>query len=92
MVINRVGPLSSAKVVGLLYAIIGLVFGAIISLVAAMGTFGHSGGAAGPFFGIAAVVFAPVAYRITGFVMTLIMAALYNALANLVGGVEIDLR
>ena len=33
MVINRVGPLSSAKVVGLLYAIIGLVFGAIISLL-----------------------------------------------------------
>ena len=92
MVINRVGPLSSAKVVGLLYAIIGLVFGAIISLVAAMGTFGHSGGAAGPFFEIAAVVFAPVAYGIMGFVMTLIMAALYNALANLVGGVEIDLR
>jgi hypothetical protein len=37
-------------------------------------------------------VFAPVAYGIMGFVMTLIMAALYNALANLVGGVEIDLR
>jgi len=92
MVINRVGPLSSAKVVGLLYAIIGLVFGAIISLVAAMGTFGHGGGAAGPFFGLATDVFAPLAYGITGLVMTLIMAALYNALANLVGGVEIDLR
>ena len=48
--------------------------------------------AAGPFFGIAAVVFLPVTYGVMGFVMTLIMAALYNALAKLVGGVEIDLR
>jgi hypothetical protein len=91
MVINRVGPLSSAKVVGLLYTILGLAMGALLSLVAAVGGFGH-GGPAGPFFGIAAVVFLPVAYGVMGFVMTLVMAGLYNALAKLVGGVEIDLR
>jgi len=91
MVINRVGPLSSAKVVGLLYTILGLAMGALLSLVAAVGGFGH-GGPAGPFFGIAAVVFLPVAYGVMGFVMTLIMAGLYNALAKLVGGVEIDIR
>jgi hypothetical protein len=93
MVINRVGPLSSAKVVGLLYAILGLAAGAIISLVAAVGGFGHGGaGPAGPFFGIAAVVFVPVLYGIAGLVMTLIITGLYNGLAKLVGGVEIDLR
>ena len=92
MVINRIGPLSSAKVVGLLYAILGLVFGAALSLIAAMGGFGHGGGSGGPFFGVAAVVFAPVAYGLMGFVTTLIIAALYNGLAKLVGGVEIDLR
>ena len=37
MVINRVGPLSSAKVVGLLYAILGLALGAIISLISRRG-------------------------------------------------------
>jgi hypothetical protein len=91
MVINRVGPLSSAKVVGLLYAILGLAMGALFSLVAALGGFGH-GGPTGAFFGVTAVVFLPVTYGVMGFVMTLIMAALYNALAKLVGGVEIDLR
>jgi hypothetical protein len=35
-------------------------------------------------------VFLPITYGIMGFVMTLIMAALYNGLAKLVGGVEID--
>ena len=89
MVINRVGPLSSAKVVGLLYAILGLAMGAIISLISASGGFAQAGPAV-PFFGIAAVVFIPIVYGVMGFVMTLILAALYNGLAKLVGGVEID--
>ena len=93
MVINRVGPLSSAKVVGLLYAILGLAMGAIISFISAVGGFGHRDpGPVGAFFGIAAVVFVPVVYGIMGFLITLIIAALYNVLAKLVGGVEIDLR
>jgi hypothetical protein len=91
MVINRVGPLSSAKVVGLLYAILGLAMGAIVSLISASGAFAQASGAASPLFGIAAVVFIPIVYGVMGFVMTLILAALYNGLAKLVGGVEIDI-
>lgn len=92
MVINRVGPLSAAKVVGLLYTIVGLLMGAIVSLVSTLGSFGPGRGDAGPLFGAAAIVFFPVAYGVVGFLMTLVMAWLYNALARLVGGVEIDLR
>jgi hypothetical protein len=92
MVINRVGPLSCAKVVGLLYAILGLVFGAIVSLVSALGGFVARADTGAPLFGIAAVVFFPVAYGAAGFLMALIMAWLYNGLAGLVGGVEIDVR
>jgi hypothetical protein len=92
MVINRVGPLSAAKVVGLLYAILGLAVGAIVSLVSALGGFSRGRGDVGPLFGAAAVVFFPVAYGILGFLMTLIITWLYNGLARLVGGVEVDLR
>ena len=38
MVIRRVGPLSCAKVAGLLYLILGFVFGAFISLFALGGS------------------------------------------------------
>jgi hypothetical protein len=93
MVIHRVGPLSCAKVVGLLYAILGLVAGAIFSLVSALGGFAHGRpDAAGPLFGVAAVVVFPVLYGLMGFLMSLILVWLYNGLARLVGGVEIDLR
>lgn len=37
-------------------------------------------------------MFVPLVYGIMGFLVTLIIAGLYNALAKLVGGVEIDLR
>jgi hypothetical protein len=93
MVINRVGPLSSAKIVGLLYAILGVAVGGIFSLVAAIGASepGLPAGVA-QLFGVAAVVVLPILYGGMGFVVTLVLAWLYNGLAQLVGGVEIDLH
>lgn len=92
MIVNRVGPLSCAKIVGLLYVILGLVMGAGVSLFSAAlgGMPGRDPG--NPMFGMAAVVFFPVLYGVAGFVITLVAAWLYNGLAGLVGGVEIDLR
>ncbi|MEK6374241.1 MAG: hypothetical protein AABO58_16260 [Acidobacteriota bacterium] len=43
-------------------------------------------------FGAAAVVALPIFYGILGFIMTLIMAALYNLVAGWVGGVELDVQ
>ena len=43
-------------------------------------------------FGIAAIIVFPILYACIGFVMTLIMAALYNLVAGMVGGVEIDVQ
>jgi hypothetical protein len=92
MVINRVGPLSAGKVVGLLYAIVGLGMGAVFSLASAFGAFNPGRADAGPLFGMAAVVIFPVAYGVVGFLMTLVITWLYNGLTRLIGGIEIDLR
>ena len=95
MVINRVGPLSVAKLAGMLYAIFGLIFGAIISLVAlARGMAANSDepGATlvDALFGAGAVIVLPIFYGGMGFVMTLLMAWLYNVTARILGGVQID--
>ena len=102
MVIKRVGPLSCAKIAGLLYAILGLIFGGMFSLLALAGGVARGlssngaggGGASGvaAVFGIAAIVVFPILYACIGFVMTLVMAALYNLVAGMVGGVEIDVQ
>ena len=93
MVVKRIGPLSCAKLAGTLYAIVGLCIGAVLSLVSLAGGFaGQSGDAAafGAIFGVMAIVIVPVIYGGMGFISTLIGAALYNLLAGVVGGVEID--
>jgi len=95
MVVKRVSPLSCAKIAGVLYAIMGLIFGAFVSLFAILGAavapYGEGGaGMMGAMFGIGAVVLLPIMYGCLGFVMTLLTAALYNMVAGMVGGVEID--
>jgi hypothetical protein len=93
MVIRRVGPLSCAKVAGLLYLILGFVFGAIISLFAAGGSF-FPNGAGGTFgsmaFGAGAIVILPICYAVFGFVMTFVMASLFNLIVGITGGIEVD--
>jgi hypothetical protein len=93
MVIRRVGPLSCAKIAGALYAILGLIFGALLSFAAMAGALAADEselGAMGSMFGIGAIVLLPILYGCLGFVMTLLMAWLYNVAAGIVGGVEIQ--
>jgi hypothetical protein len=94
MVVRRVGPLSLAKVTGLLYALLGLIIGACISLFSFVGSsMGPKGsGAMGAMFGVAAIIIFPIFYGILGFIMSLISAALYNLVAGWVGGVELDMN
>lgn len=93
MVITRVGPLSVAKVAGLLYAIIGLLFGVFISLFATAGfAMGASDSPFGALFGVGAVILLPIAYGCFGFVAMLIMCWLFNIVVGITGGVEVDAR
>jgi len=97
MVIRRVDPLSVGKIAGLLYAIIGLFIGAILSLVTMAGaTFAADAGRGAPivglFLGIGAIIVLPVFYGVLGFVFFSIAAMLYNVLAGMVGGVRIDVE
>jgi hypothetical protein len=95
MVIKRIGPVSCAKIAGTLYAILGLFFGAIFSLVALAGGFAsNTSGAAGfgAIVGVGAIVTFPILYGGIGFVTSLIGAWLYNVLAGMVGGIELDVQ
>jgi hypothetical protein len=93
MVITRVAPLSLAKVALVLYALMGLVFGAFVSLAALAGAFASNDGDGmfmGALFGVGAVIVLPIFYGCMGFVMSLVTAWLYNLVSGMVGGVEVD--
>jgi hypothetical protein len=95
MVVKRVGPLSVAKNAAVLYAVLGLFFGALFSLAAMAGAFADQSGARAGIaglVGVGAVVMFPIIYACIGFFGALIMCTLYNVVASMVGGIEIDVE
>jgi hypothetical protein len=91
--IKSVGVISCAKIMGVLYACMGLLFlpFAVLAGVAGMATQRTNsalGGVAFLIFGIAA----PFIYGAMGFVMGAIGAWIYNLVAQRLGGIEIQLE
>jgi hypothetical protein len=97
MIVTRIGPMSAARIAGVLYALMGLIFGLFISVATGAGMMAPTGNtngglAGGMMLGAAAVFVLPILYGFFGFLTTLIGAATYNALAGTVGGIEIETR
>jgi hypothetical protein len=97
MVIRRVDPLSAGKIAGLLYAMIGLLFGAVFSVIGMAGaTFASEAGDGAPFlgalFGVGAIIALPIFYGVLGFIAFAIGAVLYNVLAGMVGGLRVEVE
>ena len=94
MILKRVGVLSVGKIMGCVYAVLGLIGGGFFALFSMIGlTFGGPDAKLpGLLFGVGAIVFLPVLYGVLGFILGLIVAALYNVFAKLVGGIELELE
>jgi hypothetical protein len=76
------GILQTATVAGVLYFLFGLIFGVLAALISIFtGRFGHA---------IVMLIIPPIGYGVVGFIFTAIMCALYNAVAERVGGIEIN--
>jgi hypothetical protein len=98
MVITKVGALSLGKVMGVTYALFGLLIGGCLALVSLAGagfasaSSDDSGMPAmfGAMFGVGAVILAPIFYGVMGFIGGLIGALIYNVVAGMIGGVELD--
>jgi hypothetical protein len=97
MVLKSVGVLSCAKLMGVMYAAMGLIFGAFVSLFSVLGAVvaqqEQGANALGAVvFGVGSVIFLPIIYGIMGFIGGIISAAIYNVVAGVVGGVELNLE
>jgi hypothetical protein len=95
MELKRVGPWSTAKVLGTMYAAMGLIFGALFACIALVGGSiareSSEAGAFGALFGVGAIVMFPLFYGIGGAVFGALSAWLYNIFAGMVGGIELQL-
>lgn len=89
MILRRIDPVSTAKVAGILYALLGVLIGLFMALFGSLFD-AASGGGFGGSFGVAAIFIFPVMYGIIGLIGGLISAFLYNLVAGWVGGIEVE--
>lgn len=91
-VVKSVGVLSFAKIMGLIYGCLGLIFAPVFLLFGLIGSLVGQGKS--PFagvFGIVLAIFMPIMYGLMGFIFGAIGGLLYNLFARLAGGFELDL-
>jgi len=100
--IKRIAPLQAGKMLGVLYACLGLIFLPFIALAALAGAFAQQaqhaqGGSSAPAAIATGVmigfgIMMPVAYGVMGFVFGVIGAAIYNLIASWIGGIEVEVE
>lgn len=98
MVIRKIGVGSAAKVFDVVRPV-GLIFGAIVAMIALAGA---GIGAAtsddpmrswlGAMFGVGAIVFLPIVYGVMGAIFGALTAAFYNVVAGISGGLSVDVQ
>lgn len=89
--IKRIDVFSAGKMMGIMYALLGLIFSAFMVIAGVIGAAGGAGAAeVGGMLGMG--IFMPIAYGIGGFLGGIIGAAIYNLVAGIAGGIRIDLE
>lgn len=92
--LKRVGVMSAGMVSGALGAIGGLIGGGFFflfsMLAVSLGPQNNNPGAAALGAGIGVVIFAPLLYGVVGFIAGIIYAFIYNILAGMTGGLQME--
>lgn len=93
-ILRKIGVFSLGKIYGVVSAVMGLIFGAIITIMSlALGSgMGNNGGAAGLIFGVGSIIVLPIFYGIFGFIAGLIVALVFNAVSGVIGGLEVEVE
>jgi hypothetical protein len=97
MIVKRIGVLSLAKVMAVIYVGIGLIAGVCLALFSTVagGMFAQQGAGGlgmGMGMGMGAIITLPILYGLFGFIGGLISGWLYNLVAGWIGGIELDLQ
>lgn len=94
MVLRSIGVLSMAKMMGTLYAVIGFILGLFFAMLSMIGAgFAERGsGIIAMVMGVGGVIILPIFYGAIGFIAGVVGSALYNVIAGMAGGIELDLQ
>ena len=85
----RIGPLKAGLILGVLYALLGLLFVPFLIFGAVIGKASGGGGAG---ISVLFAVLIPLFYGVAGFIGGVISAALYNFIVKFTGGLEVEVE
>ena len=92
-ILRRIGVKSAAKLAGALYVLMGLIVGAVVTLVSLIGvSTGQTPEIPGLLVGVGSIIVFPILYGGMGYIMMAAVATLFNLVAGWTGGLEIDLE
>ncbi len=101
MVLKKIGIISLARIAAIIYAFLGFVIGIFVAFVVSIGSIAGSrfselsngpSPLIGLVFGIGSIVIFPIIYGLLGFLMGLIVSALYNWIVGFTGGIELEME
>ena len=91
--LTKIGVFSLGKIFGAIYASIGLILGALMTLLSLLGpVVGYWGGVTPLMLGAGAIITFPIFYGIIGFIGGIITALIFNVVARFIGGLEIEVE
>ena len=94
--VKKFDVLSVAKISGLCYGAMGLLFVPLFLLFGMIASeAGKQGGMPagfGAMFGVGMAVMMPIIYAVMGFIMGALGAFLYNVISGWIGGIEVELE
>jgi hypothetical protein len=95
--VKSFGVLSVAKIAGLCYGAMGLLFVPFFFMFGVIGMMagrqaGAPGASLGPVLGVLLALIMPIIYGGMGFVMGALGAFIYNLMAGWIGGIEVELQ
>lgn len=93
MHIRKITPLSAGKILGALYAVLGLIAGAIFMIASVVGVAaGGQNAVGGLVMSGLGILLMPLLYGGMGFLGGVVAAFLYNVGASMVGGIELEIE
>jgi hypothetical protein len=92
--IVKIGAMSLGKILGVIYAVMGLVFGGLITLASffASSLLGGQNNELSIFFGVGSIIILPLMYGVAGLIFGLLIGWTFNLSSRLTGGLAVEIQ
>lgn len=90
--LKKIDIMSLAKIQAFIGFVLGLLLGLLMQFTSRMPMVQQQAGMMQGPFGMSAIIWLPIGYAVSGFLMGLVVGLLYNLFASKFGGIKLELK